>query len=85
MTKAEIQGELVRFICGNFLVEESEVACDKSLVDQGIIDSFGLIEIAAFIKAKYGIVTEQSGMNAANFGSVDKMTDYIMGKLDGRV
>lgn len=84
MTKTEIQERLLGFVCSNFLVEESEVAFDRSLVDQGIIDSFGLIEIAAFMKSAFGIATEQPEMNAANFGSIDKMTAYVQGKLDGR-
>jgi acyl carrier protein len=81
MAKEEIQVDLLRFVCRNFLIEEDEVEVDQSLVEQGLIDSFGLIEIAAFMKSKYGIATEESEMNAANFGSIVNMAEYIEGKV----
>jgi acyl carrier protein len=83
MAKDEIQADLLRFVCRNFLVEEHEVEADRSLVEQGIIDSFGLIEIAKFMKSKYGIATEESELNTANFGSIATMAGYIQRKIDG--
>jgi acyl carrier protein len=83
MAKEEIKVELLLFVCRNFLIEEDEVEIDQSLVEQGIIDSFGLIEIAAFMKSRYDIATEESEMNMANFGSIVTMADYIERKKNG--
>jgi|WetSurMetagenome_2_1015567.scaffolds.fasta_scaffold940726_2 acyl carrier protein len=83
MTKTEIQADLLRFVCRNFLVDESEVIVDDSLVDQGIIDSFGLIEIASYMRSKYGVDSEESDMNRSNFGSLSLMAEYVSKKSHG--
>ena len=51
--------KLINFICRNFMVEEHEIDMNSSLVDQGIIDSFGLVEISTFLKKELGIETLQ--------------------------
>lgn len=81
--RKEIQQEIVGFVCRNFLVEPEEFAVDQSLVDQGIIDSFGLVEIAAHLKKKYGVATVESEMNRDNFGSIVKMAAYVERKNNG--
>ncbi len=83
MNREEIQRDLVDFVTRNFLVDESEIIMDESLVDQGIIDSFGLVEIATHIKKKHSIITDESEMNRNNFGSLIKMSGYIERKLHG--
>lgn len=77
ITKVEIQKELVDFLCRQFLVEEDDIDVTRSLVDTGIIDSMGLIEIASYITKKYGIKVEEEHMIRANFGSVLKIVDFI--------
>lgn len=71
---------LMDFICRNFMVEENEIDLHTSLVDQGIIDSFGLQEISAFLKKEFSVTTEQEEMNRDNFGSFEKILDYIKSK-----
>lgn len=68
---------LMDFICRNFMVEEDEIDLDTSMVDQGIIDSFGLQEIAAFLKKEFSVLTEQEEMNRDNFGSFEKILTFI--------
>jgi len=72
--------KLVHFICQNFLVSESEIDFNSSLIDQGIIDSFGLLEIAAFLKEEFKIETEQEEMTRENFGSLEEILQYIVRK-----
>jgi acyl carrier protein len=83
MANDDYQADLLGFVCRNFLVEADEIDVGSSLVDQGIIDSFGLIEIATFMKSRYGISTEESEMNKANFGSIAAMAGYVRRKRDG--
>ncbi len=72
----DIQSKLIDFICRNFMVEEDEIDLGSSLVDQGIIDSFGLVEISSFLKKEYGVETSQGDMTRDNFGSVHKIVAY---------
>jgi acyl carrier protein len=72
-----IQTKLMEFICRNYMVEETEVDLEKSLVDQGIIDSFGLIEISSFIQKEFDIPVLENEMNRANFGSVTRLVSFV--------
>ena len=73
----DILNSMLEFVCKSFMVEKSEVPIDKSLIDEGIIDSFGLIEIAGFIEKEYGFEVKEEHMIRDNFGSLNKITDYI--------
>jgi len=79
MTQNEdIKQKLLEFICSNFMVEKDEIDLEKSLVDTGIIDSIGLIEIAAFIEREYSFKVEEEQITRENFGSVVKIVNFIM-------
>lgn len=77
MNENEIKRKLLDFVCRNFVVEEHEIAMDRSLVDQGIIDSFGLIEISAFLKQSFGLTVAETEMNRDNFGSLNRITSFV--------
>ena len=74
----KIMDQFLDFVSRNFLVEKEEIELDKSLIDEGIIDSFGLLEIATFIEKEYGIIVSEEHMNRDNFGSALKIVDFIM-------
>lgn len=76
--KQTVQTELLQFICKNFMIDEQEeINLDESLADQGIIDSFGLIEIATYIENEYKLTIKEDDLTRNNFGSVNKITNYI--------
>jgi len=72
-----IKSHLLQFITRNFMVDESEIKLDESLIDQGIIDSFGLIEITSYIEDKYSFEITDAMMNRDNLGSVIKIVNFI--------
>ena len=77
ITKEKIQEQLLDFLCRQFFVDPEDIEIDKSLVDTGIIDSMGLIEIASYIKKTYEFTVTKENMNRQNFGSVLKIVDFI--------
>ena len=83
MSLEEIETELVDFVCRDFMVQRGEFALDKSLIDQGVIDSFGLVEITTFMNRQFGISAAESEMNRDNFGSILKMVAFIHRKQHG--
>jgi acyl carrier protein len=73
--------KLLDFVTRNFQVEREDIELDKSLIDEGIIDSFGLVEIAGFITKTFDIVIEDDDMQRDNFGSVLKIVAFICRKV----
>jgi acyl carrier protein len=78
----EIKEKLLGFICLNFMVETEDINLNESMIDQGIIDSFGLVEIAGFIEEEFSIKIEENQMNRDNFGSVLKIVDFIKREME---
>jgi acyl carrier protein len=79
-----IRAKLMEFVTHSFNVSESEIRLDESLIDQGIIDSFGLIEITAFIEKEFGVVVLEKDMTREAFGSMNKMAIFIATRLPGK-
>lgn len=77
-TEQEIENKLLEFICHNFMVEADEFSLEESLVDQGVIDSIGLVEISGFMEQAFGIKVGEKDMSRENFGSVKKMVSFII-------
>jgi acyl carrier protein len=78
----EIQEKLLNFIIMNFHVQREDINLEESLIDTGIIDSMGLIEILAFFEEEFSIVTEEDQMTKNNLGSIQKMVAFVMKEMD---
>lgn len=82
ITKEKIQEELIEFICLEFYVEKEDIELDESLVDSGIIDSMGLIEISTYISEKYFFLISEEHMTKDNFGTVEKIVTFIIKNIN---
>lgn len=54
---------------------------DESLVDAGILDSFGLAELIAWIESTYGVKVPDRDLALENFASIDRTATYIAARL----
>ncbi len=77
MDKNKIITKIIKFVAKNYLVEENEIPIDQSLIDTGIIDSIGLIELSTFMENNYNFTVEEEDMIRENFGSIEKMANFI--------
>jgi acyl carrier protein len=75
--REQIREMLLDFICRQFLVDKEDIQLDKSLIDMGIIDSIGLIEISSYISQNFNFQVTETQMNRQNFGSVLLIVDFI--------
>lgn len=68
-----------QYILGNLLFteDESTLQDNDSFLDQGIIDSTGVLEIILFIEETFDIKVNDDEMLPANLDSVDNLTDFI--------
>jgi len=58
-----------------------ELTDDASLLDKGIIDSTGVLELVGFIEQTFGITVEDDELVPANLDSVQNLTSYVTKKL----
>ncbi|MBK8171143.1 MAG: acyl carrier protein [Sandaracinaceae bacterium] len=70
-----------QFILKNFYVADpASLADETSLLDQGIIDSTGVLEVIAFIEDEFGIKVEDEEMLPENLDSIHRIVDFIARK-----
>lgn len=77
--------QIIDFITTNFLfdADSSNVGEEDSLLESGVIDSTGVIELVAFVEQTYGIVVEDEEIVPENLDSVANIVHYLERKLNG--
>jgi acyl carrier protein len=75
-----------RFISENFLFRDDgdAITHDQSLLDAGIIDSTGVLELVSFLEATFAIDVHDDEILPENLDSIRAITDYVSSKLDSR-
>lgn len=81
MTDA-IKTNIRNFIVENFLFgDTSQVIEDTtSLIDNGYVDSTGVLELVMFLEQSFGIKVADSEIVPANLDSVGAIAAYVVGK-----
>jgi acyl carrier protein len=70
------------FIVDTFLLGDDDGFDDTdSLIDGGIVDSTGVMEIVAFLEETYGITIDDDELVADNLDSVERLTKLVDSKL----
>lgn len=69
------------FVTGNFLVADPEgLADDTSLMEAGVVDSTGVLEIIAFLESTFGLTVEDEEIVPENLDSIDRIVAYVLRK-----
>ena len=83
----QLKSEIVDFIIENFLYgrDGDGLDHDASLLENGIIDSTGVLEFVSFVERTYGIFVTDDELVPDNFDSVNRLAAYIVRKRDSDV
>jgi acyl carrier protein len=78
----DLDQEIRNFIIDNFLYGEDNgtLSNDDSLMEHGLIDSTGALELVTFLEGKYGIKIEDNELDPENLDSVNKLANFIKRK-----
>ena len=78
-----ITSELREFITENFLFgQDIALADDESFLEQGIIDSTGVLELVTFIEDKYQITVDDSELVPDNLDSIQRLVRFVQSKRE---
>lgn len=80
--KQTLEQQIRNFIIENFLFGESNNGLDDkdSLLEKGVIDSTGVLELIAFIEENYRIKVEDEELIPENLDSIANVCDFIRRK-----
>jgi acyl carrier protein len=79
-----VNSKVREFIKDNFMYRDdrAELADTESLLDAGLIDSTGILELVAFIETEFSIQMADTDIVPDNLDSVGTIVRYVEGKLD---
>lgn len=86
MENMNVRQEIKQFIAENFLFTEdtNKLDDDTSFMDEGIIDSMGVMELIVFIEETYKINVENDEIEPDNLDSVNNLYNFIMRKTESK-
>jgi acyl carrier protein len=66
-----------------FTSDNGRLKNDASFLEEGIVDSTGVLELVMFVEENFGIAVEDDEIVPDNFDSVNALADYVGRKLNG--
>lgn len=81
VTEMTIRDRIRGFITSNFYLPEGESLSDgESLLDRGLIDSTGVLEVVSFLEETFGIGIQDREMVPDNFDSIERIDAFVQRK-----
>jgi len=78
-----IEQELRKFIEENFILEgDDNLGDEDSLLEKGIIDSTGVLELVAFLEETYKFKIKDEELVPENLDSIKNISQFIQNKLN---
>ena len=77
--REDIRGRFKKYIVGNFMssAEDKSLSDDASLLEEGIMDSTGVLDLVMFIEETFGIAVKDEELTPENLDSVDKLVAFV--------
>ena len=77
-----LREQIRNFMLENFILENPEhLADDESMLEKGIMDSTGVLELVAFLESTYEIKVEDEELIPENLDSIKNIVNYLERKL----
>ena len=80
-TQQEILSLIEQFIHETFpLARQRKIASNTSLIDSGIVDSLGILEIVTFLESEFQIALTDEELLSEHFDSIESLTAFVAEK-----
>jgi acyl carrier protein len=79
---AQIRDEIRSFVLNTFLFGTPADRLDDStsLVEEGIVDSTGVVELVCYLESRFGIAVADHELVPHNFDSIDRLCAFVRRK-----
>jgi len=82
MCMNDLRAKIRGFVVENFLFgKEDGLKDDSSFLDEGIIDSTGILELVSYLEEEFSIGVEDEELIPENLGSIDNVVAYLERKM----
>ena len=78
----DIQAKLKKYLLTELAADlgKESLTADEDLLEQGVIDSMGIMNLIAFMEESFGIVVEDQEIVPENFQTITSMEQFIAQK-----
>jgi acyl carrier protein len=77
-----VTARIREFVVDTFLLGDDDgFDDDDSLIEGGIVDSTGVMELVSFLEETYGIAIDDRELVAANLDSITRLRAFVDGKV----
>lgn len=74
----EIVAKLADYIAKEILKRpEREIKIDEPLLSSGLVDSFSLVDLSLFIQDTFGVLVDDTELNAETFDTLKELSELI--------
>jgi acyl carrier protein len=82
-----VEKQIKQYIAENFLFSDDgyQFSEDASFLEEGIVDSTGVLELVMFVEETFNITVEDEDIVPENFDSVNCLAAYVRRKADQAV
>ena len=79
-----IENDVREFVGENFLFGRKKVELhgDDSMLEQGLIDSAGVLELVSFIEERFKVKVSDDELVPENLDSINRLISFIESKLE---
>ena len=85
LTDQQISQQIRSFVFSNFPASKDRFVDDTtSLLESGIVDSLGVLDIVSFLESEFGLLMNDDELIAENFDSIAALTSFVRSALEGR-
>lgn len=82
MQLPDIERDVRDFVVNNFLFGQPlDLSAEDSLLDKGVIDSTGVLELVAFLESQYAFTMEDDEVIPENLDSLHNIATFVARKL----
>ena len=81
--KEEVKKAIADIVDANGGGEGTLIADEDSLIDSGVIDSLGAIQLIEAFSEKFDLIFFPTELSLDNFDSINKISLFIQSKLNG--
>jgi acyl carrier protein len=82
MTNANNIGERInQFVLRTFpLARKRALNPQDDLLESGVVDSLGILDLVAFIEQEFGIEVSDEDLLPENFNTIDRLTAFVVSR-----
>ena len=62
------------------VVDADELTDEYPLLENGVVDSMGVLELVGFLESAFGIEVDDLDLIPDHFGSINAITDFVSAK-----